>query len=318
MPWGAIGSIGGALIGSVGSLIGGHQSSVNAEKLQQMNYQAQKEFAQNGIRWKVADAKAAGIHPLYALGASTASYSPVSGYTGDNGVSEAANQFGQGISRAVQARMTREEREREQARQEMQDVFQLARWQQEQRKGDAEIRLIDSEIARNKVASNLAVLQALKLPATPSSSSPTLMPGQGDAPPAPTKSSPPIKGNVPSGSPMYQFVETTVPGVYTMTAGSDWTQIFDDKGMPFEQWPLLKTMAVDYGSRLTGRVINGMVYSNALGGWVRVSSPEGKDALTDPFGIRSVSTPLKRALNPRRKQTKEEFSRDYIRGFYTY
>lgn len=30
-----------------------------------------KEFAQKGIRWKVADAKAAGIHPLYAMGAST-------------------------------------------------------------------------------------------------------------------------------------------------------------------------------------------------------------------------------------------------------
>lgn len=37
----------------------------------------QREFAQNGIQWRVADAKKAGIHPLYALGANTATYTPV-------------------------------------------------------------------------------------------------------------------------------------------------------------------------------------------------------------------------------------------------
>lgn len=36
----------------------------------------QREFAQQGIRWRVEDAKAAGIHPLAAVGASGASYSP--------------------------------------------------------------------------------------------------------------------------------------------------------------------------------------------------------------------------------------------------
>lgn len=37
----------------------------------------QREFAQHGIRWKVADAVAAGINPAVALGASTHSYSPM-------------------------------------------------------------------------------------------------------------------------------------------------------------------------------------------------------------------------------------------------
>jgi len=41
------------------------------------NVAHQKEFAQMGVRWRVADAKAAGIHPLYALGAQTQSFSPV-------------------------------------------------------------------------------------------------------------------------------------------------------------------------------------------------------------------------------------------------
>lgn len=38
----------------------------------------QKQFAQQGIQWKVADAKKAGIHPLAALGAQTTAYSPQS------------------------------------------------------------------------------------------------------------------------------------------------------------------------------------------------------------------------------------------------
>ena len=73
MGWGS--AIGGAIGGALG-LIGAGQSQASAERLNQLNYEHQKEFAQNGIRWKVADAKAAGLHPLAALGASTASYSP--------------------------------------------------------------------------------------------------------------------------------------------------------------------------------------------------------------------------------------------------
>lgn len=39
-------------------------------------YQRQKEFAQRQIQWRTADAKAAGLHPLYALGQASAAYSP--------------------------------------------------------------------------------------------------------------------------------------------------------------------------------------------------------------------------------------------------
>ena len=37
------------------------------------NEALQREFAQNGIRWRAADARAAGLHPLAALGSSGAS-----------------------------------------------------------------------------------------------------------------------------------------------------------------------------------------------------------------------------------------------------
>lgn len=38
----------------------------------------QREFAQHGVRWRVEDAVAAGLHPLFALGANVPQFSPVS------------------------------------------------------------------------------------------------------------------------------------------------------------------------------------------------------------------------------------------------
>lgn len=80
----------------------------------QTNYAVQKEFAQHGVRWKVDDAKAAGIHPLYALGASTNAASPVA--TGNyqdyshNPMPQAVANMGQDIGRAVNATRTQQER----------------------------------------------------------------------------------------------------------------------------------------------------------------------------------------------------------------
>lgn len=53
---------------------------INADQLAfgRENMQMQRDFAQHGVRWKVADAKAAGLHPLAALGANVSSPSPVS------------------------------------------------------------------------------------------------------------------------------------------------------------------------------------------------------------------------------------------------
>lgn len=76
------------------------QASGNTE------YERQKEFAQNGIRWRVEDAKAAGLHPLYAIGANTPTYSPQAAVGTDYGLSS----IGQNISRAIEAGQTRAER----------------------------------------------------------------------------------------------------------------------------------------------------------------------------------------------------------------
>lgn len=106
MGWGA--AIGGAIGGAL-SLIGSSQSQANAERLNRLNYEHQKEFAQNGIRWRVADAKAAGLHPLAALGAQTSSYSP-SAVIGDSPDYSFLKDMGQGIDRAVDAKATAKER----------------------------------------------------------------------------------------------------------------------------------------------------------------------------------------------------------------
>lgn len=101
----------GALIEAGSSLLGGllnRSSAQDANKQQmaiaQQNIALQKEFAQNGIQWKAADAAKAGIHPLYALGANTVSFSPVSvGSTADSSMGNAVASAGQDIGRAMAA-----------------------------------------------------------------------------------------------------------------------------------------------------------------------------------------------------------------------
>lgn len=90
-----------AIIAAGASLAGGLLSKSGKEKAAEQNADAQREFAKHGIQWKVADARKAGIHPLYALGANTVSFSP--SYVGDESLPSAVASAGQDISRAVAA-----------------------------------------------------------------------------------------------------------------------------------------------------------------------------------------------------------------------
>lgn len=157
----------GSIVSAVGSIAGGILGANSAQNVAGMNYEAQKEFAQNGIRWKVEDAKRAGIHPLYALGASTQGYSPSGGYTGDYGISDAAAHFGQGYERAQQAKMTKEERDKQDVRDAIQDMAALEDLNQKRRMNDAQIRLANSEIFRNFALSTNALRKTGLPPAMP-------------------------------------------------------------------------------------------------------------------------------------------------------
>lgn len=131
-----IGNIAGALIGK--------DSARNAAGL---NRDMQREFAQKGIRWKVEDAKAAGLHPLAALGASTSSFAPV--FQGDS-LGQAIAQSGQDISRAQQATRTAQERR---------EVEQAAAAQQAIA-NDRAGRVADSQIRLNDAQAQLALSEA--------------------------------------------------------------------------------------------------------------------------------------------------------------
>lgn len=86
----------------------------------QKNLELQREFAQNGIRWRVEDAEKAGLHPLAALGAMGASYQPstsvfstagpVVGPSAAGNSYRALSNMGQNIARSVMATQTPAER----------------------------------------------------------------------------------------------------------------------------------------------------------------------------------------------------------------
>lgn len=108
---GLFSSIVGAVAGPVlGGLFGNSQqkSAQQSQSQQnQLNYEHQKEFAQHGIRWKAADAKAAGLHPLAALGTNFASYTPSSYSVGDSGLGAAGAALGDGIGNLIEGQNTR-------------------------------------------------------------------------------------------------------------------------------------------------------------------------------------------------------------------
>lgn len=93
-PWAAIGSVVGGLLGK--------KSNDDTNKLS-------KEIAKNGITWRAADAKRAGIHPLAAIaGAGAASYQPIGGNPLGAGIAEGAaalenNRSNKGQSAIVQS-----------------------------------------------------------------------------------------------------------------------------------------------------------------------------------------------------------------------
>lgn len=108
----AAGIMGGAtLAGSGINYFSNRSYSKKQEELANRNIDLQKEFAKNGISWKVADAKRNGISPLAALGAQTHSFSPISVGGGPNdAIGNGLQAMGQNISRAMMAQATKEEK----------------------------------------------------------------------------------------------------------------------------------------------------------------------------------------------------------------
>lgn len=99
---------GAALIGVGSAVAGGIIGDKSARRANAANLAQQERFAKEGIRWKVADALAAGISPEYALGASTHSFSPT--YTGGR-TGDLIADAGQNVARSVLAAGTKADRQ---------------------------------------------------------------------------------------------------------------------------------------------------------------------------------------------------------------
>ncbi len=158
-------------IGAASNLIGGlfgnkSQEDTNKRNVEQqvLDRAYQKEFAQSGIQWRVKDAQAAGIHPLYSLGASIPTFSPVSeNQVAPQALSKGVQRAGQDISRAVAATSSETQRY-------------------------TSARLAELSIQRGQLENDLLRLQIRRqtsqvgpgFPA-PSASANLAIPGQGDA-----------------------------------------------------------------------------------------------------------------------------------------
>jgi len=164
MVWPAIIAAGAALAGGA---MAGDRNRQSVHEQMDMS----REFAQMGIRWKVADAKAAGIHPLYALGSQGASYAPIS--VGDS-YGPAMAQAGQDISGAMRRGQDQAERSASEA-----TAFMLAKeresdarvdrqWQRAFQEAQVVSQLKNDEMQRNLMASQIARLNQSANPPFPS------------------------------------------------------------------------------------------------------------------------------------------------------
>lgn len=90
------------------------QANQDQLSLSSQNLQFQKELAKNGVRWRVEDAVAAGLHPLVGAGINPASASPVTYMPGSvdqrRDIGEGISRMGQGIARSQLAKATEDER----------------------------------------------------------------------------------------------------------------------------------------------------------------------------------------------------------------
>lgn len=148
----------GGLVSSItgGDLIGlgaGLLSDSSQRDANDQNVALQRELAGSSIRMRVEDAKAAGIHPLYALGAQPYSASP--SYVGTTGVANALSNMGQNMSRAAKTTSTADER-------------------------FTQLQLENMDLQNDLLRSQITTINRTNSPPFPGSA--TVLPGQGNAP----------------------------------------------------------------------------------------------------------------------------------------
>jgi len=186
----------------------------------------QKTLAQEGVRWRVADAKAAGLHPLYAMGASIAQGSPAA-----VGVSPSVPQ-GQNVARAYRATSTSPQR-----RNSILEALAV------ERAG------LENDLLRAKIT-----LATQTGPAFPSQT-PGLIPGQGDAndlitnvPQQRVVSDPGHTSQEPGAISDTGFAKT--PTGYAPIPSSDVKERIEDQMIPELMWAIRNLLLPNIGKGL--------------------------------------------------------------------
>lgn len=232
----------GSIISAGASLLGGlfgnkAQKDANEAMLadKEKDRQLQREFAQSGIQWRVQDAKAAGVHPVYALGGSGASYTPSSISLGaESALGNAFSSAGQDIGRAVNATRTSSQRV---------DAFTKAAQALTLEKGALENELLKSQIGRLRQTSS---------PALPSASQNWLVDGQGNSPSVETK---PLERTASDPSRTYQEPgainelgwSRTAAGGFAPVPSKDVKERIEDTFIPDLMWSFRNNVLPNVG-----------------------------------------------------------------------
>lgn len=227
-----LGGIGGAIFGgpagyslgsSLGGIFDGNAARNQAKDDFYMQSDLNREFAQNGIKWRVEDAKAAGIHPLAALGAQTISPSASINPTTPVDMSG----LGQDISRAVNA--TRSQGERN-------DALLNSRL--------ANAQVDNAELQNALLRSQIAKLNASTPPALPTDGMGASVFGTSDVllpPPAElksnsiTRSDPGNNAKEAGAVTDYGFTKTARGGL-AIVPSKDWKDRGEDQVLPELMW----------------------------------------------------------------------------------
>lgn len=144
-PFSAVGSVIGAGLGYLGAQEARGQQAQQFQQsmtAQQQQLDFQMAAAHNGIQWRVADAKAAGISPLVALGAPTFNPGAVSAGAGPiptdpTDYASALGRAGQDISESVGRSMTQQ--------QKMEIALRTSQLAEASKKNDAEINMLNAQ-----------------------------------------------------------------------------------------------------------------------------------------------------------------------------
>lgn len=247
--------LGGALLGGAFKLGGGILSSITGNNSQKREYERQKEFAQNGISWRVADAEKAGIHPLVALGTNVTSYTPQSVYSNDYGLTD----IGQGLSNFVQNYKTPAERARENYVKRTSDLLTLRRLELENYETQSRIDYNNAQIAAMSIKNQ---------PGNPIGGVTNPFTGGNDS---------------QHGDKSIQFMEFR-PGYYGLQPGNDYTQLFEDFPVIGSIPPHLQKYVLSEGFHKgflpPDRFIKwGYFYDKKNDAFTRIGTPEYNEAI---------------------------------------